>query len=134
MGHPPVRSCAIHYPAMQPCDTVYSGLLRASRSKQMRGSLPSGRQIKDIKNGQGVSHNNYNKRTHRIQIEDCRILHNEELHNLHSSPNIGCFKKSSTTLRAYINLFKGYAQCFELSWCCRIHQALSRIDMVQYYW
>jgi hypothetical protein len=27
----------------------------------------------------------------------------------------GCFKKSFTTLKAYINLFRGLVQCFELS-------------------
>jgi hypothetical protein len=27
----------------------------------------------------------------------------------------GCFKKSFTTLKAYIHLFRGYIQCFELS-------------------
>jgi hypothetical protein len=27
----------------------------------------------------------------------------------------GCFKKSFTTLKAYINLFRGHVQCFELS-------------------
>jgi hypothetical protein len=27
----------------------------------------------------------------------------------------GCFKKSSTPLEAYKNLFRGHVQCFELS-------------------
>jgi hypothetical protein len=31
----------------------------------------------------------------------------------------GCFKKSFTTLKAYINLFRGHVQCFELSWCSK---------------
>jgi hypothetical protein len=29
--------------------------------------------------------------------------------------NTGCFKKSFTTLKAYINLLRGHVQCFELS-------------------
>jgi hypothetical protein len=29
--------------------------------------------------------------------------------------NSGCFKKSFTTLKAYINLFRKHVQCFELS-------------------
>jgi hypothetical protein len=29
--------------------------------------------------------------------------------------NAGCFKKSFTSLNAYINLFRGHVQCFELS-------------------
>jgi hypothetical protein len=35
--------------------------------------------------------------------------------NMTSTGNAGCFKKSFTTLRAYINLFRGHVQCFELS-------------------
>jgi hypothetical protein len=27
----------------------------------------------------------------------------------------GCYKKTFTTLKAYINLFRGHAQCFEQS-------------------
>jgi hypothetical protein len=30
-------------------------------------------------------------------------------------PDIQCFKKSFTTLKAYVNLFRGHLQCFELS-------------------
>jgi hypothetical protein len=29
--------------------------------------------------------------------------------------NTGCFKKSITTLKAYINLYRGHTQRFELS-------------------
>jgi hypothetical protein len=35
--------------------------------------------------------------------------------NATSTGNAGCFKKSFTTLRAYINLFRGHVQCFQLS-------------------
>jgi hypothetical protein len=28
---------------------------------------------------------------------------------------IGCFKKSFTTLKEYVNLFRGHVQCFEMS-------------------
>jgi hypothetical protein len=28
---------------------------------------------------------------------------------------VGCIKKSFTTLKAYVNLFRGHVQCFELS-------------------
>jgi hypothetical protein len=31
-----------------------------------------------------------------------------------SASNTGCLKKAFTTLKAYINLFRGHAQCFEL--------------------
>jgi hypothetical protein len=31
------------------------------------------------------------------------------------TPSTGCFKKRFTTLKAAINLFRGHAQCFELS-------------------
>jgi hypothetical protein len=41
------------------------------------------------------------------------------------------FKKSFTTLKAYINLFRGYVQCFELSQCSKTHQLLPGIVMVQ---
>jgi hypothetical protein len=33
----------------------------------------------------------------------------------------GCFKTSFTTLKAHINLFRRHAQCFELSYCSKIH-------------
>jgi hypothetical protein len=32
-----------------------------------------------------------------------------------SSEDVLCFKKSFTTLKAYMNFFRGYVQCFELS-------------------
>jgi hypothetical protein len=32
-----------------------------------------------------------------------------------STGNAGCFKMRFTTLRAYINIFRGHVQCFELS-------------------
>jgi hypothetical protein len=35
--------------------------------------------------------------------------------NVTSTGNAECFKKSFTTLKAYINLFRGHEQCFELS-------------------
>jgi hypothetical protein len=35
--------------------------------------------------------------------------------NVTSTGNAGCFKKSFTTLKACINLFRGHVQCFELS-------------------
>jgi hypothetical protein len=40
----------------------------------------------------------------------------------------GISKKSFTTLKAYINLFRGHAQCFEL---CKKHRVLPGIVMVQ---
>jgi hypothetical protein len=33
-----------------------------------------------------------------------------------------CFKNSFTTLKAYINLFRGYVECFELSCCSKTHE------------
>jgi hypothetical protein len=35
--------------------------------------------------------------------------------NVTSTGNAGCFKTNFTTLKAYINLFRGHVQCFELS-------------------
>jgi hypothetical protein len=35
--------------------------------------------------------------------------------NVNSTGNAGCLKNSFTTLKDYINLFKGHVQCFELS-------------------
>jgi hypothetical protein len=43
----------------------------------------------------------------------------------------GCFKKSFTTLRAYINLFRGHVPCFELSQCSTLYQVLYGIVMVR---
>jgi hypothetical protein len=34
----------------------------------------------------------------------------------------GCFKKSFTNLKAYISLFRGHAQGFELPRCSKTHQ------------
>jgi hypothetical protein len=31
----------------------------------------------------------------------------------HTILNIGCFKKSFTNLKEYINLFRGHVQCFK---------------------
>jgi hypothetical protein len=45
--------------------------------------------------------------------------------------NAGCFKKCLTTFRAYINSFRGHAQCFELSSCSKTHRDLPGIVMVQ---
>jgi hypothetical protein len=36
----------------------------------------------------------------------------------------GCFKKSFTNLKAYINLFRRHVECFQLSLCCKTHQVL----------
>jgi hypothetical protein len=41
-----------------------------------------------------------------------------------------CFKKSVTTSKTYINLFRGHVQCFELSQCIKTYQVLSGIVMV----
>jgi hypothetical protein len=35
--------------------------------------------------------------------------------NVTSIANAGSFKNNFTTLKPYINLFRGYAQCFEVS-------------------
>jgi hypothetical protein len=35
--------------------------------------------------------------------------------NVTSTGNAGFFRKSFTSLEAYINLFRGHVQCFELS-------------------
>jgi len=45
--------------------------------------------------------------------------------------NIGCFKKSFTTLKAYRNLYRGHTQRFEMSKCSKTHRVLPRIVMVQ---
>jgi hypothetical protein len=42
----------------------------------------------------------------------------------------GCFEKSCTTLKAYINVFRGHVEYFELSWCSKAHRVLSGIVMV----
>jgi hypothetical protein len=52
----------------------------------------------------------------------------------HLKPNgyyKGCFEKSFTTLKAYINLFRGYVQCFELSSCSKTRRVLPGIVTVQ---
>jgi hypothetical protein len=36
--------------------------------------------------------------------------------------NTDCFKKSFTTLNAYINVFRGYVQCFELLYLSNTYQ------------
>jgi hypothetical protein len=35
--------------------------------------------------------------------------------NVTSTGNAGCFTNSFTTLKTYINLFRGHVQCFQLS-------------------
>jgi hypothetical protein len=35
--------------------------------------------------------------------------------------NTGCFKKSFTAMKAYIKVFRGHAQCFELLQCGKAH-------------
>jgi hypothetical protein len=42
-----------------------------------------------------------------------------------------CFKKTFTTLKTYINLFRGHIEYFEPSWCSKVHRDLSGIVMVQ---
>jgi hypothetical protein len=42
-----------------------------------------------------------------------------------------CFKKSFTTSKEYIDLFRGHTQCFEVSECRKTHQVLPRIVMVR---
>jgi hypothetical protein len=37
------------------------------------------------------------------------------LFSMHQISHTGCFKKSFTTLKAFMNLFRGHAQCLELS-------------------
>jgi hypothetical protein len=44
----------------------------------------------------------------------------------------GCFEKSFTTLKVYIDLVRGHVQGFELSRCSKIHRVLSRTVAVQY--
>jgi hypothetical protein len=41
-----------------------------------------------------------------------------------------CFKTSFTTLKAYINLFRGHIQCFELSWNSKTRRVLPGIAPV----
>jgi hypothetical protein len=43
----------------------------------------------------------------------------------------GCFKKSCTTLRSYINVFREQVQCFELSQFRKTHRVLPWIVTVQ---
>jgi hypothetical protein len=43
----------------------------------------------------------------------------------------GCFKKGFTNLKAYMNLLRGHIQCFELSWCRKIHQVSFGIVVVE---
>jgi hypothetical protein len=50
--------------------------------------------------------------------------------NTSNYTNTGCCKKSSTTLNAYINLFRGHVQCFELSHCSKSHRVLPEIVTV----
>jgi hypothetical protein len=47
------------------------------------------------------------------QNRDIKIA-NRPFENVVTS-NAGCYKKSFTTLKAYVSLFRGYVQCFELS-------------------
>jgi hypothetical protein len=44
---------------------------------------------------------------------------------------MGCFKNSFTTLKAYIHLFRGHVQCFELSWYGKTHRVWSGIVTVE---
>jgi hypothetical protein len=47
------------------------------------------------------------------------------------SVNAGRFKKSFTTLKAYINSFRGHIQCFVLSKCSKTHRVLPEIVTIQ---
>jgi hypothetical protein len=40
-------------------------------------------------------------------------------------------KKSFTNLKAYIKLFIGYVQCFELLYCSKVHRVLAAIATFQ---
>jgi hypothetical protein len=51
--------------------------------------------------------------------------------NVTFTDNVGCFKKSFTNLKASMNLFTGYGQCFELSYCSKMHRGLPGIISVQ---
>jgi hypothetical protein len=46
--------------------------------------------------------------------KDTRTLHTARSEVL-TAVNIGCFKKSFTTLKEYIHLFRGHVQWFEMS-------------------
>jgi hypothetical protein len=52
--------------------------------------------------------------------------------NIQDRKSTECFKKSFTTLEAFIYLFGGHVQYFELSYCSKTHRVLSKIVMVQY--
>jgi hypothetical protein len=54
---------------------------------------------------QGAEDNVWTER----KLSDRRELHNEEFRNLCFSLNTGFFKKNFTTLKTYVNLFRGYA-------------------------
>jgi hemerythrin-like domain-containing protein len=51
--------------------------------------------------------------------------------NATSTGNAGSFKKSFTKLKAYINLFRGHVQRFELSLYSTAHRVLPVIVTVQ---
>jgi hypothetical protein len=61
------------------------------------------------------------QQTTRRHVPEDDILYVYTVHRLlpyHPNPNpinIGCFKKSFTTLKEYINLFRGHVKCFEMS-------------------
>jgi hypothetical protein len=51
--------------------------------------------------------------------------------NVTFNDNAERFKKSFTTLEAYINLIRGYVQCLELSQCSKTRRILRGIVTVQ---
>jgi hypothetical protein len=63
-----------------------------------------------------------------VSDKECYVIHSCLLNFI---LNAGYFKKSFTTLKAYINLFIGHVQCFELSQYSKIHQVLPEIVTVQ---
>jgi hypothetical protein len=56
-----------------------------------------------------------------------RVLRAAFLRQKTGSLHTGCFKKSFTTLKAYINVFRRHIQCFERPYCSKILQVLPGI-------
>jgi hypothetical protein len=63
------------------------------------------------------------------QVKQNGLKLNDELQLLvyAGGVNTACFKKSFTNLKAYINLYRGHTQYFELSKCSKTHLVLTRI-------
>jgi hypothetical protein len=51
--------------------------------------------------------------------------------NEYTPNNNGCLKKRFTTLKAYINVFRGHVQCFELSLSSKTFQVIPGVVTVQ---